>query len=63
MASVVVVLVLTAIAFGVFFGGFIMVSFAIRRDDRSLGSLRFDAQSHSARTARTLVGLSSSRWD
>ncbi len=63
MASAVVVLVLTAIAFGVFFGGFIMVSFAIRRDDRARGSLRFDAPSHSTRAARTLVGLNSSRWD
>lgn len=62
MASV-VILVLIAIAFGVFFGGFLMVSFAIRRDDKSRGSLRFDAPSHSARTARTLVGLSSSRWE
>jgi hypothetical protein len=63
MASVVVVLVLTAIAFGVFFGGFLMVSLAILRDDRSPGSLRFDASNHSARTARSLVGLSSSRWE
>lgn len=58
-----VVLVLTAIAFGVLLGGFLMVSLAIRRDDHSLGSLRFDAPNHSARTARTLVGISSSRWD
>jgi hypothetical protein len=63
MASVVVILALIAIAFGVFFGGFIMVSFAIRRDDHSRGSLRSDAPNHSARTARTLVGLRSSRWD
>jgi hypothetical protein len=62
MASV-VVLVLTAIAFGALFGGFLMVSLAIRRDDHSLGSLRFDAPNHSARAARTLVGISSSRWD
>ena len=63
MASVVVILVLTSIAFGVFFGGFLMVSLAIRRDDHSLGSIRLDAPNHSARTARTLVGLSSSRWE
>jgi hypothetical protein len=63
MASVIVVLVLIAIAFGVFFGGFLMVSFAIRRDDHALGSLRFDAPSHSTRAARTLVGLNSSRWE
>jgi hypothetical protein len=63
MASVVVVLVLTAIAFGVLFGGFLMISLAIRRDDHSLGSLRFDAPNHSTRTARILVGISSSRWE
>lgn len=58
-----VVLILIAIAFGVFIGGFLMVSLAIRREDHSLGSLRFGATNHSARAARTLVGLSSSRWD
>jgi hypothetical protein len=62
MASV-VVLVLTAIAFGVLFGSFLVVSLAIRRDDHSLGSLRCDAPNHSARAARTLVGINSSRWD
>jgi hypothetical protein len=60
---VVLVLVLIAIAFGAFIGGFIMVSFAIRRDEQALGSLRFDAPNYRSRTARTLVGLSSSRWD
>jgi hypothetical protein len=62
MASV-VVLVLIAIAFGVFIGGFLVVSRAIARDDHSLGSLRFDAPNNRAQTARSLVGLSSSRWD
>jgi hypothetical protein len=56
-------LVLIAIVFGVLIGGFLMVSFAIRRDDHALGSLRFDAPNHSARAARTLVGLGSSRRD
>jgi hypothetical protein len=62
MASV-LVLVLIAIAFGVFFGGFLMVSFAIRRDDHALGSLWFDAPNHSVRTARSVVGVSTSRGD
>jgi hypothetical protein len=62
MASV-VVLVLIATAFGVLIGGFVKISRAIARDDHALGSLWFDAPNHSARTARTLVGLSSSRRD
>lgn len=63
MASL-VVLVLITIAFGVCFGVFLMVSFAIRREDRSLKhSLRFDAPDSTARAARALVGISSSRWD
>jgi hypothetical protein len=62
MASL-VVLVLITIAFGVCFGVFLKVSFAIRQEDRSRNSLRFDAPSRSARAARALVGVSSSRWD
>jgi hypothetical protein len=62
MASV-VILVLIAIAFGVFFGGLLMVSLAIRREDKSLGSLQFDAPTYSSRTARILVGINSSRWE
>jgi hypothetical protein len=60
MASL-VVLALSAIAFGVLVGGFLMVSFAISRDDRLRGSLRRDASSHSTRAARTLTGISGTR--
>jgi hypothetical protein len=62
MASV-LVLALISIAFGVFFGGFLVVSFALRRDDHALGSLWFDASDHRVRTARSLVGVSTSRRD
>jgi hypothetical protein len=62
MASL-VVLVLITIAFGVCFGVFLKVSFAIRQEDRSRNSLRFDAPSASTKAARALVGVSSSRWD
>jgi hypothetical protein len=58
-----VVLALTAIAFGLLIGGFLAVSFAIRRDDSDLGSIRYDAPSHRARTVRHLVGISASRWE
>jgi hypothetical protein len=60
MASA-VVLVLIAIAFVVLFGGFLIVSFALRRDDRDLGSIQFDAPNHSARAVRSLVGMTASR--
>jgi hypothetical protein len=62
MAALVVV-VLIALAFGILFGGFLMISFAIRRDDHSLGSIRSEAPNHSARAARTLTGISGSRWE
>jgi hypothetical protein len=62
MASLIIIMLVT-IAFGVMFGALLAISFAIRRDDRSKGSLRLDASDHRTRTARTLVGLSSSRWD
>jgi hypothetical protein len=63
MAALVVVALVT-IATGIFFGGFLLVSLAIRRDDKSqAGSLRSDAPDNGTRTARTLVGMSSSRWE
>jgi hypothetical protein len=57
-----VVLGVVAIA-GICIGGFLKLCFAIRREDRTRGSLRLDAPSHSAQLARDLVGMSSSRWD
>jgi hypothetical protein len=62
MASLVVLGVVTIIV-GACIGAFLKLSFAIRREDRLRGSLRLDASSSSAQTARTLVSLSSSRWD
>ena len=52
-----------AILLGVVVGAFLRLSRAIRKEDRFRGSLRCDAPSWSARTARSLVGFSSSRWD
>jgi hypothetical protein len=63
MATSIVVLGLITIIAGACIGGFLKVSFAIRREDRTRGSLRLDAPSYSAKTARDLVGISSSRWD
>ena len=62
MASLVVLGVVTIIV-GTCIGAFLKLSFAIRREDRRRGSLRSDASTSSARSARTLVSLSSSRWD
>jgi hypothetical protein len=58
-----VVITLVIIAMGACLGALLKISFAIRREDRSRGSLRLGAPSYSAQTARTMVGLSSSRWD
>jgi hypothetical protein len=61
MASLVVIGVVTVIV-GTCIGAFLKLSFAIRREDRLRGSLRLDAPNHTARSARSLVGISSSRW-
>lgn len=57
------IIVLTAIAFGILLGAFLTVNFAIRREDRSGGWLQSTTSSASARAARALVGFSSSRPD
>jgi hypothetical protein len=62
MADLVVV-TLVIIVMGACVGALFKISFAIRREDRSRGSLRLNAPNDSAQTARTLVGLTSSRWD
>jgi hypothetical protein len=62
MATLVVLGLITIIA-STCIGAFLKVSFAIRREDRTRGSLRLDAPSYSAQTARDLMGMSSSRWD
>jgi hypothetical protein len=62
MAALITISFVMAAA-GVVLGAFIQICRAIRREDRSRGSLRFDAPNQSARTARTMVGVTSSRWD
>jgi hypothetical protein len=47
---------------GVVFGAFLKVCLAIRREDRTKGSLRHDAPNQSAQSARTLVGMTSFGW-
>jgi hypothetical protein len=58
-----VVLGLITIIVGACIGAFLKLSFAIRQEDRLRGSLRLDAPNHTARSARSMVGMTSSRWD
>jgi hypothetical protein len=58
-----VVLGFVAIVLGACIGAFLKVSFAIRREDKTRGSIWSDAPSHSAQSARTLVGMNPSRGD
>jgi len=62
MAALITIAFVVAAA-GVVFGAYIKICLAIRREDRSKGSLRFDAPNQSAQTARAVVGITSSRWD
>lgn len=63
MASVIVVLGIITIASGACAGAFLRLSWAIRWEDRRRGSLRLDAPDASTKAARTLVGISGSRWE
>jgi hypothetical protein len=60
VAALITVGIVTAIA-GVLLGAYVKVCGAIRREDRLKGSLRFDAPSQSARSARSLIGISNSK--
>jgi hypothetical protein len=62
MAAFITIAIVTAIA-GVLLGGYLKICGAIRREDRKRGSLRLDAPSQSARSARSLIGMSNSKWD
>jgi hypothetical protein len=62
MAVLITIAIVMGLA-GVVFGAYIRVCLAIRREDRGAKwSLRSNAASQSARSARALVGLTSSRW-
>jgi hypothetical protein len=62
MAALITITVVGAVA-GVVCGAFLKICFAIRREDRTKWSLRRDAPSQAAQSARDLVGISSSRWE
>ena len=61
--AVVITLALVMVLIGGTIGAFLRLSFAIRREDRTRGSLRLDAPTRSAQAARAFVGITSSRWD
>jgi hypothetical protein len=62
MAALIAISVVVAMT-GVVLGAYLMVCFAIRREDRIKGSLRRDAADQVAQSARMLVGLNTSKWD
>ena len=62
MAALITIAIIVAVT-GAVFGAFIKICLAIRRDDRTKWSLRRDAPSQAAQSARDLVGISNSRWD
>jgi hypothetical protein len=62
MAALIIIAIVVAVA-AVAFGAYIRICFAIRREDRTKWSLRHEATSQSARSARSLVGMTGSKWD
>lgn len=62
MAALITIGIVMAMA-GVLLGAYLKICWAIRREDRRKGSLRFDAPSQSARSARILIGISNFRQD
>lgn len=62
MAALAILAMVMAL-FGIAMGAFLMLSFAISREDRKKWSLRIDPPSSAKRAARAMVGVSSSRWD
>lgn len=62
MAALIIIAITLAGA-GLVLGLYIRICFAISREDRVKGSLRFDAATPFARRARALVGITSSKWN
>jgi len=56
MASLIIIASVTAVA-GILVGAYFTICLAISREDRVRGSLRLDAPSRSARTARLVIGI------
>lgn len=61
MASLVTIAIALSVAYGVLFGAFLVISFAIRRED-STGSLTGQAPNRTCRSARHMTGWHRGRW-
>lgn len=62
MSSLVAIaLALVLALYGVVFGAFLTISFAIRREDRR-GSLAWDAGGMTEQSARSITGWHRARW-
>lgn len=61
MATLITVAIIMTVLAGIVLGAFLKLSLAIRSEDRSKWSLRFDAPTASTRAARSLIGINS-RW-
>jgi hypothetical protein len=61
MASLVTIAIALSVAYGVLFGAFLAISFAIRRED-NIGTLTGHAPSRACRSARIMTGWHRSRW-
>lgn len=62
MTSLVTIAIALSAAYGVLFGAFLAISFAIRRED-GVGSLAGQAPSRACRSARLMTGWHRSRWE
>ncbi len=56
MASLIILALVTAAA-GVMLGVYFRICFALSRDDRVKGTIRFNARTQSVRSARTVIGF------
>jgi hypothetical protein len=62
MASIVWITIGIAVAYGILFGEFLAISFAIRREDK-VGTLTGCAPSRACESARHVAGFHRLRWD
>lgn len=62
VASLVIVAISIAVAYGVVFGAFVAISFAIRREDHR-GTLVGRAPGLASRSARHVAGYHRIKWD
>ncbi len=62
MASLAVIAISLSVAYGVLFGAFFALSFAIRREDHR-GTLTGQAPSRACQSARYFTGWRRLRWD